>query len=340
MNANATTIDPAVCEPNERPKGKWRRYSGLIIGLLVLGVVVYLGLHIGEARQFVELVKRADPLWLLAGAGYQALTYVINGAVWYVTLKHFGSRVSLRRLTSLSLAKLSMEKMMPAGGLGGSMMLVRSLESKGASEDAAAASLIVDTISLQASRAISIVVSVAILWAFGGLHYMVIVVALVFALFSAAILGAIFALIYTNNRSIPKWMRRLPGVGPIVKCISEAPPEAVENKLLLWKATLLKFLMLVLQVATLDAMLRSIGYSARVDHLFASFSMSSIASIITLIPGGIGAFEGFSILMLGLLKVPIAAGLAATLMLRAFILWLPMIPGFFVLRHESRHLVE
>jgi hypothetical protein len=40
MNANATTIDPAVCEPNERPKGKWRRYSGLIIGLLVLGVVV------------------------------------------------------------------------------------------------------------------------------------------------------------------------------------------------------------------------------------------------------------------------------------------------------------
>ena len=36
----------------------------------------------------------------------------------------------------------------------------------------------------------------------------------------------------------------------------------------------------------------------------------------------------------------VAAGLAATLMLRAFILWLPMIPGFFVLRRESRHLVE
>jgi len=340
MNANVTTLDPAACEPTEKPKGNWRRYSGLMIGLLVLGVVIYLGLHLGEARQFVELVRHANPLWLLAGAGYQALTYVINGAVWYVTLKHFGSRVSLRKLTSLSLAKLSMEKMIPAGGLGGSMMLVRSLESKGASEDAASASLIVDAISLQSSRALSIVISVAILWAYNGLHYMVIVVSLVFALFSAAILGAIFWLIYTNNRNIPRWMRGLPGIGAVIECVADAPPASVENKTLLWKATALKFVMLLLQVATLDAMLRSIGYSARLDHLFASFSMSSVASIITLIPGGIGAFEGFSLLMLGMLKVPIAAGLAATLMLRAFILWLPMIPGFFVLRHESKHLVE
>jgi uncharacterized membrane protein YbhN (UPF0104 family) len=162
----------------------------------------------------------------------------------------------------------------------------------------------------------------------------------VFALFSAAILGSMFWLIYTSNRNIPRWMRRLPGVGPIVSCVSDAPPEAVENKTLLWKATLLKTLMLMLQIATLDAMLRSIGYAARPDHLFAGFSMSSVASIVTLIPGGIGAFEGFSVLMLSLLKVPIAAGLAATLMLRAYVLWLPMIPGFFVLRRESRHLVE
>ena len=30
---------------------------------------------------------------------------------------------------------------------------------------------------------------------------------------------------------------------------------------------------------------------------------------------------------------------AATLMLRAFVLWLPMIPGFFILRRESGHLL-
>ena len=339
MNANATTMGPAVCEPTEK-RSRWRRHGGLIAGLVLLAAVIYFALHIGEARQFLDLVKGADPLWLLAGAGYQAVTYVLNGAVWYLVLKKFGTYVPLWPLAKLSLAKMSMEKMVPAGGLGGSMMLVRSLESKGASEDAASASLVVDTISLQASRALSIVLSVAILWVYNGLHYMVIVVSLVFALFSAAILGAIFWLIYTNNRDIPRWMKRFPGVGAIVRCVADAPPESVENKSLLWKATSLKIAMLLLQVATLDAMLRSIGHSARADHLFASFSMSSAASIVTLIPGGVGAFEGFSILMLGLLKVPIAAGLAATLMLRVFILWLPMIPGFFVLRHESRHLVE
>jgi uncharacterized membrane protein YbhN (UPF0104 family) len=62
--------------------------------------------------------------------------------------------------------------------------------------------------------------------------------------------------------------------------------------------------------------------------------------MVSLIPGGVGAFEGVQILMLGLLKVPVNAGLAATLMLRAFVLWIPIIPGFFVLKHESKHLVE
>jgi len=73
--------------------------------------------------------------------------------------------------------------------------------------------------------------------------------------------------------------------------------------------------------------------------LFLPEKLSNVA-LGALIPGGIGAFEGVSILMLGLLKVPIEAGLAATLMLRAFILWLPMIPGFFILKQESKHLVE
>jgi hypothetical protein len=27
-------------------------------------------------------------------------------------------------------------------------------------------------------------------------------------------------------------------------------------------------------------------------------------------------------------------------MLRALVLWIPMIPGFFILKHESKHLVE
>src|SRR4029078_3313575 len=99
-------------------------------------------------------------------------------------------------------------------------------------------------------------------------------------------------------------------------------------------------LVLLLDVATLDAMLRAIGFAAGPEKTFASFSIAGTASMLSLIPGGVGAFEGVSILMLGLLHVPIKAGLAATLMLRAFLLRLHMIPGFFILKQESKHLVE
>jgi uncharacterized membrane protein YbhN (UPF0104 family) len=114
----------------------------------------------------------------------------------------------------------------------------------------------------------------------------------------------------------------------------------MHSKRLFWGATGLQLLVIVLDAATLDAMLRSISHPAQLDKIFASYSMSNVASMLSIIPGGIGAFEGVSVLTLGLLSVPINVGLAATLMLRAFILWLPMIPGFFILRRESGYLLK
>ena len=92
-----------------------------------------------------------------------------------------------------------------------------------------------------------------------------------------------------ETSEIPKWITKIPGVGSVVKSLTNAPPEAMKNKRLLWEAILLQFAIIVLDALTLDAMLRSIGFSAKLHHTFASFSMSSVASTLTLIPGGIGA---------------------------------------------------
>jgi uncharacterized membrane protein YbhN (UPF0104 family) len=51
---------------------------------------------------------------------------------------------------------------------------------------------------------------------------------------------------------------------------------------------------------------------------------------------GLGSFEAVSIAMLRLFGVPFAAALSATLLFRGFTLWLPLIPGGLLLRHEVR----
>jgi uncharacterized membrane protein YbhN (UPF0104 family) len=54
------------------------------------------------------------------------------------------------------------------------------------------------------------------------------------------------------------------------------------------------------------------------------------------IPLGLGSFEAVCVSVLGLAGVPVAAGLPATLLLRGFTLWLPMLPGLWLTRRELR----
>ena len=310
------------------------------MGLLLLAGVIYVAMHIGEGREFLKLVRRADPVWLAIGFLYQVATYFASGAIWWMVVRRFDVDISLAEMAKLSLAKLSLEKIIPSAGFGGSLLLIRSVESRGAPQSVAAATLLVDVLSVYAARAISIVVAVAIIWSARGIEWWLVLVCVVFVVFAAVVLGGIFWFTSVDEEKIPRFILKIPAVGPVVKSISEAPPEAMHSKRLFWSATGLQLLILLLDAATLDAMLRSIGHPASPEKTFASFSIAGVASMLSLIPGGIGAFEGVSILMLGLLHVPIKAGLAATLMLRAFLLWIPMIPGFFVLRRESRHLVK
>lgn len=324
---------------NKRSRHKWPG-KGLLFGLLLLAAVIYIAMHLGEGREFLKLVRQADPFWLIVGVFYQAATYLCAGAIWWIVVKHFNFDIGLGELSALSLAKLSLEKIVPAGGFGGSLLLVRSVESQGAPESVAAATLLVDVLSSYSSKAIAIVIAVAIIWTAQGIQWVVVLVCAVFILFAVVILGGIFLLTGVGASKLPGWLRKIPIVGKVIKSISEAPPEAMHSKRLFWSATGLQLLIILLDAATLDAMLRSIGHPARFDKTFASFSIASIASMLSLIPGGLGAFEGVSILMLGLLKIPISVGLAATLMLRAFILWLPMIPGFFILHRQSNKILN
>jgi uncharacterized protein (TIRG00374 family) len=335
---NDQRLKNAVSSTKESRR-KWSG-KGILFGLLLLAAVIYVAMHLGEGREFLQLVRHADPFWLIVGVMYQVATYLFAGAIWWIVVKHFNFDISLGELSALSLAKLSLEKIVPAGGFGGSLLLVRSVESQGAPESVAAATLLVDVLSSYSSKAIAIVIAVAIIWTAQGIQWVVVLVCGVFILFAVVILGGIFWLTGLRDSKLPGWLRKIPVIGKVVESISEAPPEAMHSKRLFWGATGLQLLIIVLDAATLDAMLRSIGHPARFDKTFASLSIASIASMLSLIPGGLGAFEGVSILMLGLLRVPIKAGLAATLMLRAFILWLPMIPGFFILQRQSAKILD
>ena len=312
----------------------WSR-AGVLLGLLLLVAVIFAAKNLGEERKFVDLVSNAQPLWLVAGFAYQITTYLCAAGVWWLVLNNSGVRIPLRSLAPLGLAKLFIDQVIPTAGVGGSVLVVRGLVRRGASNGLATAALLMDLLSFYAAHAIAVGVAILILWVHQELHPVVLALATIFSLIAVTIPLSILWLTRAGKRSSPNWARRIPGVSRVLNRIADVPAEIPRNRRLFLQTTILQLAIFVLDAATLDAMLRATGHPTRPDAVFAAFSMAVVAATVSLIPGGLGAFEGSSVLMLRFLNIPIEAGLAATLLLRGFTLWLPMAPGLIISRREN-----
>ena len=67
---------------------------------------------------------------------------------------------------------------------------------------------------------------------------------------------------------------------------------------------------------------------------FVVLVIGSMAGTISFLPGGIGGFEAGCVLTLHLLGVPVEDALTGTLLLRGLSLWLPLVPGLFLVRRD------
>jgi hypothetical protein len=79
---------------------------GWLTGVLLLAAVVLVATHMTEERQLAQLLREADPLWLLGAGLLQVLTYVCAAGVWQRALTYLGVEAPLMPLVPLGLAKL------------------------------------------------------------------------------------------------------------------------------------------------------------------------------------------------------------------------------------------
>ena len=71
-------------QKKESAFANWRTW--LLALLLIAGVVVAV-LHWGDVKKFADLVTHSKPLWLIAAAAAQLLTYVALAIEWALVLR-------------------------------------------------------------------------------------------------------------------------------------------------------------------------------------------------------------------------------------------------------------
>jgi uncharacterized membrane protein YbhN (UPF0104 family) len=325
-----------MVSPEKTPgrKKAGARWISWLFALAILAAVVLLAAHRTEEKEFARLVAHAKPAWLLLGLVLQLGTYVVDARIWQRIIVRAGISKPLRSYMGLGLAKLFVDQVVPSGGMSGTLLVVRALDRRGVPRGASMAAIVVDLVSYYAAYAASLVFALAVIWMHGDLTLFIILPAAIFAPIAAGI--PVLLGLVSRGRTLPAWIQKLPIVGTGLRSLAEATPGLAHDGSLIAQCMGLQGAIFLLDAATLWFMLCALGLSVHPAQVFASFMLSTLARTLGPVPGGLGVFEAASVATLKLMGVPIAAGLAATLLFRGFSYWLPMVPGILLARRETR----
>jgi len=313
---------------------RWSRIRAWFVGLLFISGLIVTVTHFSEIEHFVQLLKQAEPLWLILALLFQACTYFSVAAVWHQALRFGGLSYPFLSLVPLGVAKLFSDQAMPSAGMSGTAFFVTALSRRGISTDLCMAAMLVSLVAYYAAYLVMAVTSISLLWFYHKLNVWIVSITVVFCLVAVAIPAGTLLLQRSGKKDFPAWLQGIPALRDLLRTFGEAPVELVRNPALIMSAILLHGAIFVLDSATLWVMLLAVGQHVSFWAALPSFMLASIIATLGPIPLGLGTFETTCVAVLGILGIPLEAALTATLLLRGFTLWLPMLPGLWWAKRE------
>jgi uncharacterized protein (TIRG00374 family) len=314
----------------------WRRwFAGVIIAAALVGAV----LHWGELRNFAELLRRAEPRWLVVAVALQLATYASVAFGWRaVLLRAEGKLYALRPLFRIALCKLFADQALPTAGMGGNVLLVDQLVALGVMRGTAVAALLISLLGFYASYLVFAVTALFLLWLHGDATPLMVGLVTSFVLVAIAIPALALWLRRRGSKPLPAVVESVRPIRQLLETVAQAPAELIRDRRLFLRVMLFNALIFAADVLTLYTCLRALGTEVSLSTSLIAYILAAIAVTLGPIPLGLGSFEVVCTSTLRLLGVPLEAALAGTLLLRVLILWLPLVPGLLLMRTMLRRL--
>jgi uncharacterized protein (TIRG00374 family) len=318
---------------------RWWQGANLLLGLVLLGAVVVVVRNLGEGARFAELVRRARPEWLVAGVLAQLGTYVCSSMIWYrIAARHSRAHLGFWRFFGLGFAKLFVDQVVPSAGIGGTLVVVRGLARRGLSRRLATAAVLVDLVAFYGGQSVAVIGALALILVQEPCSPWIALTAGLFLALAIVVPAFIFWGNHHGARAVPPPFRRIRVLRRFLATLAAAPKSVVRDVPLNVECIAWQLGVIVLDALTLAAMLRGLGVEPTFTAVLAAHVLASAVASLGIVPAGLGLFEATSIATLRLLDVPLEAALAATLLARGLMLWLPLVPGLVVTRAETRPL--
>lgn len=317
----------------------WRRLLSWLPALIVLPALIAVAWEHSSIESFIELAQGARPEWLLPALAAQVATYVFAALSWRLVLHRVQQQRPFRTLLRLSVAKLYTDQAIPTGGVSGTLLVVKALTRRGVPGHVAMAALLVGMVSHYAADVAAALACLALLGLHGAASYPILALVAAFAAVEVAIPTAVlWAKRHANHDRVRGWIDRLPGAPAILDAVADAPSDLLRDPTLIAAAFACQLSIILLDSLTLWFITHAIGIAVPFWVAFCSFTVGDMVAMLAPSPLGLGTFEAGTTGMLMVLGMPLEAALSATILLRGFTFWLPMVPGVWITRHELSRL--
>jgi len=303
-----------------------------------------------EAEKLLHTLLQGRWQWVLAAAIIQAVYYVTYAMVYKSAFYTVEVESRLRHLIAVSLAAVFVNTVTPGVGSAGIALFVSDASRRGQSAARATAGTLL--VSVADFCAFVLVLAAGLIYLFirHNLKFYEITAAIILLLLtgsqaSALILGLwqpkLLQIILTLLRRIINqpaiWLkRRVPLADDWAKRnTADFRSAAISIKTRsgkLFHTLIMALSMHLTGLTILCALFLAFRQTPRFGIIVAGYAMGVLLSSVSIIPQGIGVVEGTMTLVFTSLGIASGAAIVITLAFRGLSLWLPLVPGFLLLR--------
>lgn len=309
--------------------------SAWVFGVSLFGALLAFIFHTGDIQTFLSDIRHASPFWLGAAVVVQAGTYVCAATVWLLVVRRAGSQISFVSLLRLAFVELFANQSVPTGGISGSIMVMRGLTRRGIDSSVALTALLLAALSYYAAYLLVGLLALGLLWQGGHLSGRMTSLFATFIVVVSALAIAVFSLSRTRGELVPVIALRWRPFARFATLLDQVEAGTFRNLPLLLAAVALQSAVFLFDAGTLWCASLAVGLDLGAHAVFTSFILASVVATLSPLPLGLGTFEGTCVGLLHLMGGSMETSLAATLILRGFVLWLPMLPGLWIIRKEA-----
>jgi uncharacterized protein (TIRG00374 family) len=339
-------------EPHRIKRSKWRLILTLIT-FAALGALIY-GVR-DDIRSVIDNLGKVNAFALLLIIPIEALNYDAYARLYVGLFKILGSDVRYRDMYKVNLELNFVNHILPSGGISGISYFTVRMRAYGVSGPKATLSQVMKLLLLYISFQPLLIIGLFLLALRGHVNNLVMVVAS--SLITLLVVGTFGFIYMIENRSrINSFLTAMTKILNKVLSLFRRKPETIniegaqvafgelhDNYKLFkenWRQLKMPLLFMTIanitEVAAVYVVYIAFGQLVNVGAVILAYAVANFAGLISVLPAGIGVYEGLMTGVLAATGIPAGLSIPVTIMYRVINMSIQLIPGYYFYQKAVR----